>query len=364
MHYLFVHSAQEWSGTARAFTVAAIGLAARGHTVTFAVEPESTVERIVSQEAVGPGRAPRFTVVQLSLQETALNAALALRTLARQIRADVVFVHTNREHTVAARAFRLGSHACVVRRVPAGETAKLSWGSRVAMYGVPTCVMFTGEADRQATRLPRRSVPGVVAPLGVKSMEVPSPPLDAQALTGEYIVCVHDASSRSRAAIAIRTVAMLAPRHPSLQLVITGEGGYDDDLRMQAAALGVLHLVSFLGDRADELQVMRGARLGWVVAGADTAAYAILDLMTLGIPVLAGTNTVAERYVLPEITGLLLPAEDAYLTASHVAALLTNEPQRVTMGHAAHVRVVREFQESAMLDGFEYAAAAAIQRRR
>jgi glycosyltransferase involved in cell wall biosynthesis len=122
--------------------------------------------------------------------------------------------------------------------------------------------------------------------------------------------------------------------------------------------------VSFLGDRADEFQVMRGARLGWVVADADTAAYGILDLMALGIPVLAGVGTVAERYVLPNITGLLLPPDDAHLTAAHVAALLANEQQRVTMGHAAQSRVTREFPELAMIDGFEHAAETVTTRRR
>ena len=34
--------------------------------VTIAVEPESTVERVVSQEAVVPGKGPLFDVAQLS----------------------------------------------------------------------------------------------------------------------------------------------------------------------------------------------------------------------------------------------------------------------------------------------------------
>jgi glycosyltransferase involved in cell wall biosynthesis len=365
VHYLFVHAAHEWSGTARAFTAAASGLATRGHPVTIAVEPESTVERIVSQEAVVARQAPLFEVAQLSLNDSGISAAWHLRALARQRGADVVFVHTDREHAVAAAAFRLGSRAPVVRRVPAGQTANLRWSAHAAARAVPTCFLFTSEQDRQAAVLPRRHSAGIVAPLGVRtSSDSRAIANDAQDTAGEYIVCVHDASSRSRAATAIRTLATLAPRHPGLQLVITGEGGYDDDLRMQAAALGVLHLVSFLGDRADELQVMRGAQLGWVVADTDTAAYGMLDLMALGIPVLAGTETIAERYVLPNITGILLPPDDAYLAAAHVAGLLVSEPQRATMGHAARARVIREFPESAMIDGFEHAAAAATARRR
>lgn len=364
MHYLFVHAGHEWSGTARAFTAAAAGLAIRGHTVTLAVEPESTVERVVSQAAVLPGNTQLFHVAQLSLAGPRLSTAWHLQTLTRQANADVVFVHTDQEHAVAATAYRLGSGAGIVRRVPAGQTTDVHWSGRLATQLAPTVFLFASEPDRQATVLPRRVIASVVAPLGVNASKDIPLTTPSEAPTRTDIICVHDTSSRSRAATAIRTVAMLAPRHPGLQLVITGEGIYDDDLRMQAAALGILHLVEFLGDRADELQVMRGAQLGWIVADADTAAYGILDLMALGIPVLAATGTVAERYVLPNITGLLLPPDDAHLTAAHVAALLTNEPQRVTMGHAAHTRVVREFPERAMIDGFEHAAAAITARRR
>jgi len=158
-------------------------------------------------------------------------------------------------------------------------------------------------------------------------------------------------------------VAMLSARHPRLQLVIMGEGAYDDDLRMQAASLRALNLVHFLGDRDDALHVMRDALLGWVVSDGDTAAYGILDLMSLGVPALAGERTVAERYVLSEITGILLPPTDAFETAAAVAELLAKPEQRETMGDAARARVLREFPEQTMIDGFERAAALAVRGR-
>jgi len=195
-------------------------------------------------------------------------------------------------------------------------------------------------------------------------------PQNATDLLGDEVnvVCVHDASSRSRAAAAIRTVAMLAPRHAGLHLTIVGDGGgggtYDDDLKMQAAALGALGLVTFLGDRADHLEVMRRARLGWVVADSDTAVFGILDFMSLGIPVLAPERSVAEQYVLDDITGMLVPSDDAFMTAAAAAELLTSDSRREAMGAAARGRVTREGSEAAMVDGFEHAAAAVTARRK
>jgi glycosyltransferase involved in cell wall biosynthesis len=367
VHYLFLHAAREWSGIARAFTAAATALAKRGHTLTFVVEPDSTVEQLVSQASVdardGMGR-QLFAVEPCSFEGTWMGAALRIRRLTRTHRADVVFVHTDREHLIAAAAYRLGSRAPIVRRIPDGRNVVLRRSGRSAVWLAPTSFLFASEQDLRTTVLPRRTVTALVAPLGVPA--VPNDASNARdespVVSGEYIACVHDASARSRAAAAIRVLAMLAPRHPDLQLVIMGEGGYEDDLRMQAAALNVLHLVNFLGERADELQVMRRARLGWVVADSDTAAYGILDLMSLHVPVLASDGMIAKRYILRDITGLLVPEDDPYLTAASVASLLADEPRRQRMGDAGYARVVREFPESTMIDGFEHAAAAAVRR--
>jgi glycosyltransferase involved in cell wall biosynthesis len=333
----------------------------RGHSVTFAAEPDSTVERVVSETAASPDR-PLLEVEAMPTGGTWLGAARRLAGLARRQLADVVLVQTDREHLLAAIAYRFGSRARVVRRIRAGRADEIHKTGRVAARIAPTCYIFATEREASAGITPRGAVGIVVAPIGVEEV----PPQNAADLNCEdvSIVCVHDASSRSRAAAAIRTVAMLAPRHPGLRLVIIGEGIYDDDLKMQAAALGALPLVKSLGDRADQIQVMRGAKLGWVVADSDTAAYGVLDFMSLGIPVLAPEHTVAKDYVLHDITGVLVASDDAFMTAAAAAELLTNDGMREAMGAAARGRVLREGAEAAMIDGFERAADMAVNGRR
>lgn len=361
VRYLFLHAGREWSGTARAFATAAHGLARRGHAVAFAAEPDSTVERVVSETATSRER-PLLDVEPMELGGTWMGAARRLARIARQQASDVVLVHTDREHLVAAVAYRIGSRACVIRRMRAGQPHDIHGTGRIAARIAPTCYMFATERDASAALIPRGAVGKVIAPMGVPE----SPPQNATDLLGDdvNVVCVHDASSRSRAAAAIRTVAMLAPRHPGLHLTIVGEGAYDDDLKMQAASLGALNLVTFLGDRADHLEVMRRARLGWVVADSDTAVFGILDFMSLGIPVLAPERSVAEQYVLNDITGMLVPSDDAFMTAAAAAEMLTSDSRREAMGAAARGRVAREGGEAAMIDGFEHAAAAATARRK
>jgi glycosyltransferase involved in cell wall biosynthesis len=375
VHLLFLHCTREFTGTARAFAVAARGLAARGHTVRFLAEPDSSVEQAATRIATVASRlggtAPdaqhevaAFEVVQFACEGFWFSAAWRLRHLFRHWDADVVFVTTEREHLIASVACWLGRRGSIVRRTPAGCLLDMRGSGKFAAWLTRTSYLFADANDLRVAKLPRKAGPSEVAMLGVDTTRYPersngASPESADALGIRYIICVYDPTSRGRAATAIRTVSMLSPRHPYLRLMIFGPGSDSEELRMQAAALGVLDLVSFLGERDDHLLLMRDADLGWVVAEADTAAYGILDLMALGVPVLAAEGTIADAYVANMITGTLVPPDDPATTAAAVVTLLTKEEQRVAIGAAGRSRVAREFPEQAMVDGFEKLAKAA-----
>lgn len=369
MRVLFLHCARDWSGTARACAVAARGLAARGHNVTMLAEPHSNVEQSASRIAavasklggsdpVAMGSVAPFEVTPFPCDGFWFTAAWRLRRVFRRWDVDVVFVHTEREHLIASAACWLGRHGKIVRRTASSCALMPRAHGKLAGWLTETTWLFSSEADQRLGRIPGKSSRTAIAKLGVDPSRYPDRSVAAQEPKPEdirYIICVYDPSSRGRAATAIRTVYMLAPRHPYLRLIIFGAGSDSEDLRMQAAALDVMHLVSFLGERDDHLTLMRDAELGWVVAEADTAAFGILDLMALGVPVIATQSGVAETYVANLISGSLVPEDDASTTAAAVVTLLASEEQRKAMGSAARARVAREFPEQAMIDGFEAA---------
>lgn len=381
MHVLFLHTAREWSGTARLFARAGRGISERGAKVTLLVTPDSNVHLAVSPRR-DPGQ-PRhtpipepFEIIPLPTDGWFLSAARRLRRIFRRWDADAIFVTTDREHLIAATACWMSRNGAVVRWTPVGQKLSLGaagrWGSRLAR----TSYLFANEADRRAADLPKNAASTEIAEIGVDVSTYSANGEDAPAREGDsatdqkqaealrYVVCVYDPSSRGRAATAIRTISMLAPRHPNLRLMIVGPGSDDEDLRMQAAALRVLHLVSFLGERDDVVNLMRDAHLGWVVADGDTGAYGILDLMALGIPTVASETGVAQRYIANGISGALYPPDDSASTAATVAGMLLSDDVREAMGKAARVRVAREFPESEMIEGFDRAANNARSRGR
>jgi glycosyltransferase involved in cell wall biosynthesis len=387
VHVLFLHAAREWSGTARLFARAAHGISERGAKVTFLVTPDSNVHLTVS-----PRRAPNqprntpipepFEIIPFSSEGWFLSAARRLRKIFRRWDADVLFVTTDHEHLIAAAACWLSRDAAVVRWTPSGQKLEMGFAGRWATRLARTSFLFATETDRRAANIPKRALESAIAEIGVDVSTYPTDGVKAAAAEGaesaegdsasdqkqaeplKYIVCVYGPTARGRAATAIRTMSMLSPRHPNLRLIIVGPGSDDEDLRMQAAALRVLHLVSFLGERDDQINLMRDAHLGWVVADADTGAYGILDLMALGIPTVASEGGVAQRYIAHGISGALYPPDDSASTAATVAGMLVSEETREAMGKAARVRVAREFPEEQMIEAFDRAANAARTRGR
>jgi glycosyltransferase involved in cell wall biosynthesis len=360
MRVLFHHGASDWTGCARAFAEAARLLAAAGHTVVFTCQPDSVVEQRVAA-------LPGVTLAVLEPEGSWLEESSHLRRVLREHFVEVVFVHTAREHLVAASALRAAERGAVVRRIPEGAAFTLGKTERAAALLAASGYLFATPDDAEAARLPRGTLPPVVAPLGVDVAEyeavraAPRPSLGVGP-GGRLLACVTDVESRTRVATVLRTVALLSERHPGLRLVLVGPGTDHEDLRMHAAALGITPLVRFLGERDDQLSVLRTADVGWVVAEQDAAAFGFLDFMALGTPVVAERGPVAAHYVADGIGGVLLPPADAPAAAAAVAALLAQDEMRRTMGRAAQVRAGRDFGAQAMADGFARAAEAARDR--
>lgn len=370
---MFLHSAREWSGTARLFARAGRGISERGAKVTLLVTPDSNVHLAVSprRDPNQPKHTPipePFEIIPFSTEGLFFTVARRLRKIFRRWDADAIFVVTDHEHLIAATACRLNGGGTIIRWTPAGKTLDQGLGGKLAGWLTRTSYLFASETDRRASPIPKNAIESGVAEIGVDVANYPTN--GAKSAGGgegqplNYIVCVYDPTSRGRAATAIRTISMLAPRHPNLRLMIVGQGSDDEDLRMQAAALRVLHLVSFLGERDDQISLMQDAHLGWVVADADTGAYGILDLMALGIPTVASEDGIAQRYVAHGISGALYPPDDSASTAAAVAGMLKSEEDRVAMGKAARTRVAREFPETQMIESFDRAVNSARSRAR
>ena len=359
MRVLFLDSSPRWSGTARAFADAAEGLGARGWDTGFCCITDSVVEQRARQRGLD--------VVPIASTRTTFDALQRLKEVLSERFTEVVVVGNDRDHLFAAVALRLADRGAILRRIPSATTRSRALRARLASRAVATGYLFDSAAELDAVPPGARGIVAAAAPLGVDPLRydtirgAPRPSLGATA-SDKLVVCVYDREGRNRSATVFRTFAMLLPRHPELRLAMIGPGSDDEDLRMHAAALGLARTVTWLGERDDQLAVLRSADIGWVVASGDDAAWAYLDFMALRVPVVAERGEQAQRYLADGIAGILLPAGDIPATAATLATFLGHDEQRVAMGNAGRIRVTRAFPASAMIDGFDQAALVARER--
>jgi glycosyltransferase involved in cell wall biosynthesis len=356
---LFYYSSPDWTGSARAFVAAGRGLAARGAQVTFVCPGGGPVEARAAADGCD--------VVALEPAGALLLRSWRLQRILSQRFIETVFVHSEEEQLAVAMAMRLAGRGGVVRRISAGTQPALGRRTRWALRLAATGFVCTDAADTLALEKLTRARTPIVADIGVdpeRYDELRGVTLAALGAspTARLIVCIYEASQKARIAGVLRTIALLAPRHPDLYLAILGPPSGNEDVRMHAAALGITRQISYLGERDDDLAVLRAAEVGWVVASSDTAGYAALDFMAMRTPVLADRDSIAARYIADGITGALLTPGETPASAATVAALLSQEGQRSAMGSAGRARVVREYKESRMVDLLGQAADVARDR--
>src|SRR6476469_7976934 len=124
MRILFYYAASHWSGSSRAFAVAARGLAGMGEPVTVVCRASTPAEKAFTDFGLDVVGVPTTTSVS--------RDAWRLRAVLKERFIEVVFLHSAREHLVASSAMRLAERGGVIRRVPAGGSATATRTGNIA----------------------------------------------------------------------------------------------------------------------------------------------------------------------------------------------------------------------------------------
>jgi len=344
MRLLFHDTSSHWSGSVRAFFAAGRALAARGHEVVFSCAPRSALEWRAREAQL-----PTVTVTGRAVPAQALGLRRSLRD--RMI--DVIFVHNEAGDLAASAAVRMVRRGAVVRRLPAGESLVPRWRTDVARRLAPVTYFLTASpvemAPPPAGTIIRGEL-GVAIPLRSHERALT---IDGRA--SPRLACVATGRSQQRVYSVLRTVALLAERHPRIRLTIMGYGLAVDELRVHAASLNIARLVDFLPAGSED-EALANAELVWVVADGDDAAFGCLSAMARGLPVFGERTTVTEHFVTTGVHGELFRSLQPPLMAATVADYAAQPAQRARVGHNARLRVEREFSEREMTNAFERAS--------
>ena len=352
MRVCFYHAEAEWSGRARAFADAAVALRARGFEVTFVCSRGSAVSRRLAAEGHNP--------IAIRTSGTWPGVGWRLARALRRNFVEAVFVHSEREQLQAAAAVRFADRGAIVRRMAPFGSLTLGSDARFAARIAATGFLFAFDADLRAARPPARALEPFVAPPGI----APSASATARSSGERRIVCAFSEETRGAASIALRTLALLAERHPDLQLSLVGPLDRREALKLQAASLGIVGRVEM--PRADataesDRATIAGAAFAWVLSGGDDAMFTMLDCFSAGVPVVVERNPLSGRMIRDGETGVLTGPTESAASAAVFAELLADDAQRERLAAGAR-GAAAAWPIDAMTDGFVHAITAARDR--
>ena len=148
----------------------------------------------------------------------------------------------------------------------------------------------------------------------------------------------------------LQAIADLRHKHPEIRLIIFGEGHLNNQLRAQAASLGLDEVVQFAGFREDLDDFMGAFDIFVHPALAEGLGVATLKAAAAGVPVIGFNAGGLPEAVVDGETGILVSPENVEELRAAIATLIDDDDLRHRMGAAGQQRMQSEFSIDTMAD--------------
>jgi glycogen(starch) synthase len=147
----------------------------------------------------------------------------------------------------------------------------------------------------------------------------------------------------------LEAMSHLKAQHPTVRLMIAGDGPLRAELQATAGRLGVAETVSFLGFRHDARAIMRQADIVVHVPVIEGFGLAVLEAMAAARPVVVNDcpGGITEIVVAGE-TGEIVPRGEAAALAGAISRLAGDPVARERMGRNGLQRFRQHFAASTM----------------
>lgn len=136
-------------------------------------------------------------------------------------------------------------------------------------------------------------------------------------------------------------------RYRPARLLIVGSGALEDELRRQAAELGIGNVVWFLGSRQDVPEILKGLDLLVSASLWEGFPTVILEAMAAGVPVLATDVSGSRELVRHEETGHLVRPGSSGELARAMLHVLADPAHAATLAETARTRAAQFTIENA-----------------
>lgn len=266
----------------------------------------------------------RFDILHSHLPYTAAIGRLVARSLPASRRPALVYT----EHSLWDRAavltkalnrstIHLDQALLVVS--PAARQALpdvLRDRAQVVIHGVDRARSEALLEDREATRKEVRA-----------ELHVP----------GEELIALTVANLRAEKGhdVLLEAARLSLAEHVGIRFVCVGSGPLEASLTAATARAGLAEHVVFLGRRPDTLRLMAGADVFVLPSHQEGMPVALMEAMSLGLPVVATTVGGVPDIVADDVEGLLVPPARPDLMAEALARITTDACLRSRLAGAA-----------------------------
>ena len=151
----------------------------------------------------------------------------------------------------------------------------------------------------------------------------------------------------------IRMLALAPGLADRARLVMVGDGPLRAQARAMLDAAGLAHLAWLPGERTDIPEVMRGLDCFVLPSLAEGISNTILEAMACALPVVATRVGGNPELVTEQLTGVLVPNNDAHALARSLFDLAEAPMRARTMGLAGRAQVLQRFSLNAMVSAYQ-----------
>ena len=353
MKILHTEASCGWGGQEIRILEESRGLIGRGHDIAVACPPHARLAE----------EAPRYgvPVVALPIEFKTFAGFLALRRHLAAGSYDVVNTHSSTDSWLAALACAtLPRPPAIVRTrhvsVPVANNFANRW-----LYGrTASRVITTGERlrDDLIRRLDLPASQVVSIPTGVDLTRYA--PADRRAarrrlgLPEEACIVGIVATLRSWKGHRYLLDAFSQLSLSDTHLVVVGDGPGRDNLRRQAAELGISGKMTMPGNQADVAPWLAALDIFVLPSYANEGVpQALMQAMSAGLPIISTPVGGIPEIITNGVEGFLIPPRDADSLRNALERLCLNPPLRICLGQSALMRARTEFSLEGMLDRME-----------
>lgn len=269
-------------------------------------------------------------------------------------RPDLVYVSMLKHDAYCAqRTCRKLNIPVVLRPEGAGITGDMHWQQthwfgRIVRSQTVGASAFVALSDRIQTELMQCGYPTERIHFIPNGIPVPEIQWKVQQTQQKTVVFVGRLAFEKGLDYLIASWPEVLKAHPQARLKLIGSGPLEATLKNQAIQLQIPDSVEFAGSSEHIIAELMNASLFVLPSREEGLSIALLEAMSIGLPVVASNIPGNRTLITDGVTGRLAEVEQPCNLAGQIARALLHEPSTIQMAEAGRALVIDRFSIEAM----------------